>query len=82
MREFINQDALQAHLASLAKSINSAPPEVLEQARRARDIEMHNQAVDKTKARKKQLRDIAKQLHMPVEKVKQMVGRGMKKAAP
>lgn len=78
MREYINQEALQAHLRSLAESIKSAPPEVQAEAARHRAIEMHNAEVDRKKALKRQLRDMAKKLGMPVDRVKRMIGGAVK----
>lgn len=70
--EAFSQSALRAHLAKLAASINSAPPEVQAEAARHRAIEMHNAEIDKQKARKQEIRAIAKKARVPVENIKRM----------
>lgn len=70
--ETFSQSALRAHLAKLATSINSAPPAVQEAAARQRAIEMHNAEIDQQKARKKEIRAIAKKARVPVENIKRM----------
>lgn len=69
----IDQGALHQHLAWLEQRIASAPPAVLRQVHQRQQIDAHNAAIDEAKAKKRQLRAIAKQARIPVEAVKRMV---------
>jgi hypothetical protein len=69
----LNQGALRAQLKGMEDLIASAPAHVLEEVRQRQQIDAHNAAVDKAKAKKKQFRQMAKQARIPVEVLKKMV---------
>lgn len=73
MKENISQIALQAHLREIEARIGNAPPEVLAEAKRHREIEMHNLQIDQARAKKQQFKAIAKQSRLPVDQVKRII---------
>lgn len=69
----LNQEALQAQLKGMEALIASAPAHVLQEVQQRQHIDAHNVAIDKAKAKKKQLRQMAKQARIPVEVLKRMI---------
>lgn len=54
---------------------NSVPAETLEKAHRAQQYAIHNAEVDKKKARKREIKQLAKKVNVPVATLKKMMGR-------
>lgn len=73
MSSNINQNVLREHLEMLRENIGNAPTHVLHKAVRRHKIEAHNAEIDRKKAQKEKLRQIAKQARLPVEAIQRMV---------
>lgn len=71
--ELINPQVLNEKFTQAATAIASASSEVWGQVHQRQQIDAHNAAIDEAKAKKRQLRAIAKQARIPVEAVKRMV---------
>lgn len=70
----INTSVLDQHFKrDITYVAAQAPTEALHQARQRQLIDQHNAEVDAAKARKQQLRQIAKQSRVPVESLKRMI---------
>lgn len=73
MSRLIDQRALAAHLRQLEQNIANAPTHVLEAIRHEQEIDAHNAAIDKKKADRKKLRQVAKQARVPLPVLKRVL---------
>jgi hypothetical protein len=77
LRQPVEAPISRAALDALVRTqTNAVPVQVLEEARAAQLIEQHNAEIDKRKAKKRQLQQIARESGMSTAALKRVLGRG------
>lgn len=76
LRQPVEAPISRSALANLVRTqTNAVPVNVLEEARAAQLRDQHNAEIDKRKAKKRQLQQIARESGMSIEALKRVLGR-------